>query len=199
MEDGDDKVESSTEVSSDAVAQYDRISDLNNRVDELKRELGALKKKLHKAEFERDSAQRNAENLKREVRELSKKLQEERKKTAESRRENSDALQNCKDIRGSLLWVLSVNSSICVIFFWGERGGGGGGESSVINYWIKCCLDLNTWCRFVALRVNCPSSKWASTPRHVCICTIVPFNAPIVDPPRFYFLDWTKTYPICRV
>lgn len=116
MEDGDSKVESSTEVSSDAAAQYDRISDLNSQIDELKRELEAVKKKLHKAEFERDSAQRSAENLKGEVRELSKKLQEERKKTAESRRENSDVLQNYKEIRGSLLWVLSVNSSICIPF-----------------------------------------------------------------------------------
>lgn len=123
MEDGDSKVESSTEVSSDAAAQYDRISDLNSQIDELKRELEAVKKKLHKAEFERDSAQRNAENLKGEVRELSKKLQEERKKTAESRRENSNALQNYKEIRGSLLWVLSVNSRICIPF-WGP----------VINY-----------------------------------------------------------------
>lgn len=104
MEDGDDKVESSTEVSNDAAAQYDRISDLNSQIDELKRELEAVKKKLQKAEFERDSAQRNAENLKREVKELSKKLQEERKKAAESRRKNSDALQTNEKTRGLLLW-----------------------------------------------------------------------------------------------
>ena len=111
MEDGDNKVKSSTEVSSGAEVQHDRISDLNSQIDELKRELEAVKKKLNKAEFERDSAQRNAENLKGEVKELSKKLQEERKKTSESRRKNSDALQTYKKIRGSLFWVLSVKSN----------------------------------------------------------------------------------------
>lgn len=99
MEDRDNKVESSTKVSSDGEVQDDRITDLNSKITELKRELQAVKKKLNKAEFERDSAQRNAENLKDEVRELSKKLQEERKKTAESRRKNSDAVQTYKKIR----------------------------------------------------------------------------------------------------
>ena len=127
MEDGDNKVESSIEVSSDAAAQYDRISDLNNQIEELKRELETVKKKLHKAEFERDSAQRNAENLKSEVRELSKKLQEERKKTAQNRKENNDALQNYKEIRGTLLWVLSFNPSSCIPFLFGWGGGGQGG------------------------------------------------------------------------
>ena len=110
MEDRDNKVESSTKVSSDGEVQDDIITDLNSKINELKRELEAVKKKLNKVEFERDSAQRNAENLKGEVRELSRKLQEERKKTAESRRKNSDAVQTYKKIRGtcSLLWVLSV-------------------------------------------------------------------------------------------
>lgn len=56
MEDRDNKVESSTKVSSDAEVQDDIITDLNSKINELKRELEAVKKKLNKAEFERDSA-----------------------------------------------------------------------------------------------------------------------------------------------
>lgn len=98
MDDGEDKVESPTEVSNASSSENYTIAGLKSQIDELKRELETVRKKLHKAEFERDNAQKNSENLKSEVKALSKKLQEERKKNAERKGKN-----NGEQIQGSFL------------------------------------------------------------------------------------------------
>lgn len=107
MDDGEDKVESPTEVSNASSSENYTIAGLKSQIDELKRELETVRKKLHKAEFERDNAQKNSENLKSEVKALSKKLQEERKKNAERKGKN-----NGEQIQGREVCKLNQNKNV---------------------------------------------------------------------------------------